>query len=87
MGKNDLLWQWEIIYKSLKKPQTSQNFADPTHVKNGFIALYDRVVQLEEVVRRAELDVRVNLNPMLERMFMHPFTLLEKDLRKALGSE
>jgi len=43
-----------------------------------------KVAQIEEVIRRAELDVRVNLNPLFERMNMHPFTLLEKDLQKAL---
>ncbi len=50
-------------------------------------ALEQRVEGLEIVLRHAEIDVRKNLNPMLERMGMHPFTLLEEDLQKALASQ
>lgn len=46
----------------------------------------DALLAVVPVLKRAERDVRLNLNPLLEKLEIHPFTLMEKDLYVALAA-
>lgn len=45
---SEILYRWELIYDVLKnKWKDGRHFADPEHMRTGFIALYEHITQLE----------------------------------------
>ncbi len=75
--------RWAIIYDILKnKYKDGRHFADPEHVRNGFIELYDEVAALE--ARLSKMEGRDEIHWKTRRTLLAKLSKMEELLYEAI---